>query len=52
MFAKTDSTNSDSTTGSKLVVNYQMSTDINSVNSNAITGSEVGVHYQISTKTN
>ena len=41
-----------STTGIKLVVNYQISTNINSTNTNSNTGSKLAVNYQISTNVN
>ena len=49
---RTNSTNNNSTTGSKLLVNYQISTDTTSINNNSTTGSELIVNYQISANTN
>ena len=45
------STNNDTTTGSKLVVNYQISTKTNSINNGSTTNSKLVVKYQISTNT-
>ena len=36
------------TSGSKLVINYQISTNTNSTKSNSTTGSQPGVNYEIS----
>ena len=41
------STDSNSTTGNKLVVNYQISTNTNSTNSNTNIGSKLVVNFQI-----
>ena len=48
----TNSTNIDSTSGNKLVFNYQISADTNSTNGNSTTASKLEVNYQISTNTN
>ena len=44
--------NSNSTTGSKLVVIYNISTNLNSKTNNSTTCSKLVVNYQLSTSTN